>query len=75
MERNRRQWELLNKENEKGEVSYIETRLEKIEEHETSMIITTIEYEEKCRQLKMSLESDIQVSHSYIDFKFMELYR
>ncbi|CAH0389365.1 unnamed protein product [Bemisia tabaci] len=67
MERNRKQWELLNKENEKGEVSYIETRLEKIEEHETSMIITTIEYEEKCRQLKMSLESDIQVMQQKLE--------
>jgi Fe-S cluster biosynthesis and repair protein YggX len=61
MEVNEKKWEALYKEREKLEVEHMQKKFQEVDEYEDEVYRVAVEHHEKFRELKIKLETDIQV--------------
>jgi hypothetical protein len=61
MEMNNRKWEALYNEREKLEVGNIDKKFQAVDEYEDELYRVAVEHHEKFREIKIKLETDIQV--------------
>jgi excinuclease UvrABC nuclease subunit len=61
-------WEALYKEREKLEVGHMEKKFQAVDRHEDEIYRIAVEHHEKLREVKIKLQTDIQVwlIHSYL---------
>jgi hypothetical protein len=68
-------WEDLYKEREKLEVEHMENKFRAVDEHEDEIYRIAVEHHEKFREVKVKLQTDIQVwsIHSYLHVRLPAL--
>jgi hypothetical protein len=62
-------WEALYKEREKLEIKHMEKKFQAVNKHEDEIYRIAVEHQEKFRETKIKLQTDIQVwlAHKYLD--------
>lgn len=62
-------WEALYKEHEKLEIKHMDKKFQAVNRHEDEICRIAMEHHEKFREVKIKLQTDIQVwlTHHYLD--------
>jgi biotin synthase-like enzyme len=61
MEVNKKKWEALYKKHEELELEHMEKKFQAVDEYEDEIYRVAVEHHEKFREVKIKLETDIQV--------------
>jgi hypothetical protein len=69
MKVNNSKWEALYKEREKLEIKNMEKKFQAVNRHEDEIYRIAVEHHEKFREIKIKLQTDIQVclAHNYLN--------